>query len=196
MNKPMADAGQTPAADDIDQDSLEYLFGGHGQRSAKDVPWVKVAKEPEPVARISPAMIRLQAKVETLVAQLELVSTKLENANLQLGYTRAQLADKEEQLKVMAKYRARAAKAIMSDAEHVRLIDRIAELELQLEDMIDAGAATPFEVMEGRTNSLSADAEYYLYRAERCPAPGVPVMPVIYVSVVVFAALVLTTILI
>ncbi|HEY9791428.1 MAG TPA: hypothetical protein V6D22_13575 [Candidatus Obscuribacterales bacterium] len=128
----LPEAWQSPAADDIDPDSLEYLFGQKLGRG--DVPWVKIVREPEPVARISPEMIRLQAKLEMLVTQLEIYAGKLTAAHHELGFARAEIAEKDKQLTLMEYYRARAAKAIASDVELEQLRMRVCELEQQLLD--------------------------------------------------------------
>ena len=124
---------QMPAADDIDGDSLEYLFG----RRKMPTPWVKMAKEPEPIARISPEMVRLQAKAETIAAQLDSVLNQLQRAHVELGFTKAQLTDKTEKLKLFAEYRAKAAWVVAAETERVVLNERISDLELQLLESLE-----------------------------------------------------------
>lgn len=127
---------QIPTTNDIDQDSLEYLFG----RRRQAAPWVKIAREPEPVARISPEMVRLQAKVETFAAQIEMMLNQLHKANIELGYAKAQLSEKTEQLTLLAEYRAKAAFVVAAEAERTILKERIADLEMQLIEALEARA--------------------------------------------------------
>lgn len=81
-------------------------------------------------------MIRLQAKLETLVSQLELFANKLNRAHHDIGFLQAQLAEKDKQLELQSEYRARAAVAIMSDVERHHMKERIDDLEQQLDRVL------------------------------------------------------------
>ncbi len=154
---------QRPATDDIDQDSLEYLFG----RKKPTTPWVKIAREPEPIARISPEMVRLQAKLETFAMQMETMMYQLNKAHVDLGMAKAQLADKNEQLVLFAEYRAKAAYVVIADAERTVLKERIADLEMQLAEALEDRSQAEVRV------SIPAPPEVYV----RPPLPGPPPLP-------------------
>lgn len=191
-------ATQLPAADDIDQDSLDYLFGPR----LTATPWVRMAREPEPVARISPEIVRVQAKLEALAAQLEVVSTKLQSAHHDLGYARAQLAEKDEQLKQMAEYRLRAAQAIMGDIEREQLRDRVLVLEAQLVELLQ-GESTDSPSDNHGISSPPTDGIGHNYDLERAldrhrtfVGTGFPLMLATYLLMICFAIVVLLTVLV
>jgi hypothetical protein len=197
----LTDTWQLPAVDDIDSDSLEYLFSRKRQRG--EAPWVKLVPDPEPVARVTPEMIRLQAKLETLSAQLEIYSSKLLRANQELGYVRAQLTERDQQLELQAEYRARAAMTIMSDVERAHLQERVADLEVQLREALNRPQPIKVVHVPAASPASNPDAPALL------PVPAQPIsylapryssgsianvitpMPIIYLVSLTLAALVL-----
>jgi hypothetical protein len=211
------DTWQLPSADDIDPDSLEYLLAP--KRLRGDAPWVRIVRDPEPVARIGPEMIRLQAKLEALVGQLEIFTNKLAKSNHELGFARAQIAERDKQLELQAEYRVRAAVAIMSDLEKERLVRRIAELEELVVALVADEAKRPAlaETPSPQApETLIAPAAGHMPAVDQMPAAGqrnrglermlsrhsaeergfdLPLMPITYFLVVAFAAMVMLTIL-
>lgn len=104
---------QQPAADDINPDALEYLFTAPGLRTGSP-PWVDVIAQPDPAARPTPEMLRLQTKIEMLAAEVELLSTRLQQANCQVGYLTAELAQKQQVMETLPQLRIALAQAAHS----------------------------------------------------------------------------------
>lgn len=165
---------QTPAADDISPDALEYLFSPKF-RPQEEPPWVKVSIEPAPEQEcalpVAPETIRMNAKVEVLGQRLQQVSVQLQTANFQIGYLKGRLLEKEEALKMLPEFRFRAAKALVTEtALHVErekteeLAARINELQAELDALRDSWV--------GQTDAFAR-------KFMKTPATNAPYMPVV-----------------
>ncbi len=104
---------QRPASDDINPDALEYLFAPTTERSASP-PWVEIISQPEPTSRQRPELGRLQAKVEILAAEVDLLSNRLQSANCTIGCLQSQLEEREKLLQNLPELRSVASKATNS----------------------------------------------------------------------------------
>jgi hypothetical protein len=189
---------QLPAVDDINSDALEYLFAPDQPRTPEP-PWVKMSGGPEPVARISPQIVRLQAKVESLVGQIELTMQQLQSANYEVGYLKAKLADADQQLKLLADYRAKAALAILGEFEMAALKRQIVDLESKLQQLAPP-AKSPTEadsalVANQRLSRLFATYGSSPSRSSAFGLHNLALMPFIYLLMLGFAAAILATIL-
>lgn len=189
---------QLPAADDINSDALEYLFAPDQPRTPEP-PWVKMSGGPEPIARISPQIVRLQARVESLVGQIELTMQQLQAANYEVGYLKAKLADADHQLKLLADYRAKAALAILGEFEMAALKRQVADLESKLQQQT-APAEAPGEadsttVANQRFSRLLASYGTSPARSSALGLHNLALMPFIYLLMLGFAATILATIL-
>jgi hypothetical protein len=100
---------QVPAKDDINPDALEYFFISRQQERSGTPPWVEILSEPENLARTSPETVRLRTKVELLTGEVDLLSNRLQQANCQVGYLLAQLAEKDRLLQTLPQFRLSAA---------------------------------------------------------------------------------------
>lgn len=185
-------AGQVPAADDINPDSLEYLFAQSGPKRGK-TPWVEMAGGSEqPVARITPEYVRLNTKVELLKGALELTQEQLHEAHHRMGMLAAELARRDELLKELADYRVRAALTIGYQRQNELLRTHVNELNAQLKALAavvsnkvpDHESAKPAVTP---TESVTAE-NYVLFR----PKLVFPMALLNAVLVLAFATLVLT----
>ena len=186
---------QLPAGDDINSDALEYLFAPT-QPMSPEPPWVKMAGGPEPVARISPQVVRLQARVESLVGQIELIMQQLQSANYEVGYLKAKLADADENLKLLADYRAKAALTILGQHEIIRLKQQVQELESKLiAGTVQASGPESLGVSNERLSKLLSRYGGAPHKNSSFSLHNLALMPAIYVLMIGFAAAVLATIL-
>lgn len=119
---------QLPQADDIDFRSLEYLFVPRIEASPVEPPWVDVIVEPE---RSDSELLRLTARVHFLEQGLNEATANLADANMQIGYLRSMLDEREEQLKQLPDLRLRAAKSIAGEVEHAALLSEVKRLEAE-----------------------------------------------------------------
>jgi hypothetical protein len=117
---------QRPASDDINPDALEYLFSNGKPQSQ----WEALAQaEQEPVARITPAYIRLQTKVEVLKGALELTGEQLHEAHHKIGMLAAELSRRDEKLKELNDYRAKAAMSVFYERQNDLMRMALEEME-------------------------------------------------------------------
>lgn len=159
----LVENGQTPAADDINPDALEYLFG---QTKSTRTPWVEMVGESEPVARITPAYIRLQTKVEVFKGALELTQEQLQEAHHKIGMLSAELARRDVLLKELADYRVRAAMAIGFERQNKLMQAALEELVTELENV--KGEAKTAETSNWVVlESVPVHAETYRVKNER-----------------------------
>jgi hypothetical protein len=105
---------QGPAKDDINPDALEYFFISRQKERSGAPPWVEILSEPQDLAKTSPDTLRLRTKVELLAGEVDLLSNRLQQANCQVGYLLAQLAEKDRLLQTLPQFRLSAARAAYS----------------------------------------------------------------------------------
>jgi hypothetical protein len=180
----LVDNWQRPAADDINPDALEYLFE-KSKPSANA--WQQVAGDSnEPVARITPAYIRLQTKVEVLKGALELTNEQLHEAHHKIGMLSAELSRREVMLRELSDYRAKAAFAVGYERQNAMMRERIQELQ----EIISNGSAT----VEDRVAPVIVNASNYVVRKTK-PKMAVSTLAVNTALVVSFAIAALLTIL-
>ncbi len=111
---------QIPAADDISPDGLEYLFSSQYPPDPEP-PWVRVSVEPACISEPVPGEISLKARIEVLSQKLKVMSGELQSATFQIGYLKGRLAEREEELKQLPDYRARAARSVLTERQLVSL---------------------------------------------------------------------------
>jgi hypothetical protein len=115
---------QSPSADDINPDALEYLLIGSPERSVSP-PWVDIITEPEPAASLTPEMLRLRTKVEILAAEVDILSVRLQQANCQIGYLLSQVSERDKIIESARPLRlpapAEGRRTRGAKANHVRL---------------------------------------------------------------------------
>lgn len=182
---------QRPAADDINPDALEYLFEGTRGRVV-EIPWVRAAREPEPVARKGIEQIRLESKVEVLLGQIDLLTSQLQLVNCELGYAKAVLDEREQGLKSLSEYRARAARAILGDVQNEMLRKKVVELEGQVAVLLGGNSFS----LESDADSLRAPAGLSSVDMSRIARSGqksfsFPLMPITYVLILALASMML-----
>jgi hypothetical protein len=102
---------------------------------------------PKPEKEEKPAFDRaaITAKnIEALMDSLDFANVRLEGSMYRIGYLEAQINSFEEQLTVLNEFRARAAKAILTERENVILTDKVEILESRIRilergvDILDA----------------------------------------------------------
>ncbi len=119
-----------PAADDVDLDSLEYLFGSGSKPKQKTIPWVEIISDSEKFDIIKE---ELQAKIDLLELRNDVTNSKLQRAMLFIGYLNGMVHERDQQLKVLPDLRFTAAQAITLRIENERSKEKIQELEEQLQ---------------------------------------------------------------
>lgn len=72
--------------------------------------------------------------VGDVLESLDFAAVRLEGAMYRIGYLESQVDSMQEQLKVLAEFRARAAKAILIERENHALIESIQEYEDELKE--------------------------------------------------------------
>ena len=152
----LVDNWQRPAHDDINPDALEYLFEKSKPSSNA---WQQVGEGQEPVARITPAYIRLQTKVDVLKGALELTSEQLHEAHHKIGMLTAELSRRDVMLRELSDYRTKAAFAVAYERQNVLMRKRIQELQ----EIISNGSAT----VEDRVAPVIVNADNYVVRRKR-----------------------------
>lgn len=177
---------QRPASDDINPDALDYLFD---QKAPDKTPWVRMAGEvqSEPVARITPEYVRLQTRVEVLKGIVELTNEQLHEAHHKIGMQAAELARRDEQLRDLSDYRAKAAMAVAYQRQNDMLRTRIEELQQAIEFLGEYAAS------EQKTATTTIDASNYVVGK---PRPfGISTLAINTALVIIFAMAVLITVL-
>ncbi len=72
--------------------------------------------------------------VDSVLESLDFAAVRLEGAMYRIGYLESQVDSLQEQLKVLPEFRARAARAILTERENVMLIETLSEYESELEE--------------------------------------------------------------
>lgn len=72
--------------------------------------------------------------VGDVLESLDFAAVRLEGAMYRIGYLESQVDNLTEQLKVLPEFRARAAKAILTERENRALIEAISEYECELKE--------------------------------------------------------------
>ncbi|CAN5632721.1 hypothetical protein BH10CYA1_BH10CYA1_45200 [soil metagenome] len=72
--------------------------------------------------------------VGDVLESLDFAAVRLEGAMYRIGYLESQVDNMTEQLKVLPEFRARAAKAILTERENRVLIEAISEYESELKE--------------------------------------------------------------
>jgi hypothetical protein len=104
----------------------------------------KAAGKPLPLDRAAVT----SKNVEALMDSLDFANVRLEGAMYRIGYLEAQVAGFEEQLSVLPEFRARAAKAILTDRENDILKEQLDKVSAQAKgyemmiDTLDADIAS------------------------------------------------------
>jgi hypothetical protein len=90
---------------------------------------------PEPEKEVKPPFDRaaITAKnIEALMDSLDFANVRLEGSMYRIGYLEAQVNSLEEQLTVLNEFRARAARAILTERENVILKEKVEILESRI----------------------------------------------------------------
>jgi len=121
---------QSPAADDISTEALEYLFTPR-YRPEEEPPWVKVSIEPEELPK-EIDVPRMQAKMEVLTQRVRDLTVQMQTTAYHVGFLKGKLVEKEEQLKQLPELRLKAAKSVAMAVELESLRESYEQLEGQL----------------------------------------------------------------
>lgn len=121
---------QFPAEDDINIESLEYLFGPAVYQKEKKIPWVEIISDSE---QFEVEKIKLQERIDFLELRNQVTHSKLERACIFIGYLQGLIHERDEQLKVLPDLRFKAAQSIAYRLDAERSKERIQELEAELQ---------------------------------------------------------------
>ena len=120
---------QVPCAEDINFDSLEYLFGAASKAAPEaEVPWVDIEAESESTTREA----QLQVAIRILQKQNHEHLNHINTLYILIGYMQAHLHEKDEQLKLLPDLRFKAAESVAWRLESERVKEKAEELQKEI----------------------------------------------------------------
>lgn len=100
-----------------------------------DIPWAGLLPEQEKAPlRGLDREVTTQRNVESVMESLDFANVRLEGAMYRIGYLESQVESLQEQLSVLPDFRARAARAILTERENVQLKEQVQAQEAELNE--------------------------------------------------------------
>lgn len=128
-------SSQIPAPDDVGLDAFDDFFNIPASLESEEIIEeiiIDASPELSQEADQSRESLVSSERISGLEQQLKDASKQLQAACLQIGYLKGQLAERDEQLRLLPDYRAQAARAIVSEVEGRKMQEHIVALETEL----------------------------------------------------------------